>query len=110
MECKKTNAKFYCQNREENNFFKPEVGTIPGFSPHLSLCSPPSQVSNYQKWRRGSKYKAMREEIKMYGSFTPRSCSFLSDKTYCDFMSLEFLTLSVAQEVMEELLPLVYVR
>jgi len=52
----------------------------------------------------------MREEIIMHGSFTPRSCCFLSDKTYCDFMSFEFIVLSVAEEVMEEVVPLAYVR
>lgn len=71
-ECKTTTVKLCCQNREENCFFKPEVGTIPGFSPHLSLCSPHSQVINYQKVRRGIKCKVMQVEIKMYESFTPR--------------------------------------
>lgn len=78
-ECKTTNVKLCCQNREENYFFKPEVGTIPGFSPHLSLCSPHSQVINYQKRRRGIKCKIMQVEIKMYEPSTPRWIHLLGD-------------------------------
>lgn len=78
-EFKTTNVKFCCQNREESYFFKPEVGTIPGFSPHLSLCSPHSQAINYQKARREIKCKIMQVEIKMYESFTLRWIHLLGD-------------------------------
>lgn len=78
-EFKTTNAKLCCQNREEKYFFKPEVGTIPGFSPHLSLCSPHSQVINYQKGRREIKCKIMQVEIKMHESCTPRWIHLLGD-------------------------------
>lgn len=78
-ECKTTNAKLCCQNSEENYFFKAEVGTIPGFSPHLSLCSPHSQVINYQKGGRGIKCKIMQVEMKMYEPSTQRWIHLLGD-------------------------------